>query len=107
MREMTIRTRIRSSARAVGAAGLAGGPARRATDPSGRASGPAGRPSGPAGLSGSGDQAGPGGDTFEWDMRQTDGPTDRAFYDCGCGYKFTARVATTVSCPHCGAGQAW
>jgi hypothetical protein len=48
-----------------------------------------------------------GGDTFEWDMRKSDGPTDRAFYDCGCGYKFTARVATTVSCPHCGAGQAW
>ncbi len=47
------------------------------------------------------------GDTFEWDMRKNDGPTDRAFYDCGCGYKFTARVATTVSCPHCGAGQAW
>ncbi|MEA2372260.1 MAG: hypothetical protein QOH12_2654 [Solirubrobacteraceae bacterium] len=69
-----MRTRIRSSARAVGGA-VATGP--------------------------------PGGDTFEWDMRKSDGPTDRAFYDCGCGYKFTARVATTVSCPHCGAGQAW
>ena len=50
---------------------------------------------------------GPGGDTFEWDMRKSDGPTDRAFYDCSCGYQFTARVATTVSCPNCGAGQAW
>jgi hypothetical protein len=49
----------------------------------------------------------PGGDTFEWDMRRSDGPTDAAFYDCGCGYKFTARVATTVRCPHCGTGQAW
>jgi hypothetical protein len=48
-----------------------------------------------------------GGDTFEWDMRRSDGPTDSAFYDCACGHKFTARVATTVSCPHCGAGQAW
>ncbi|HEX3872661.1 MAG TPA: hypothetical protein VHW26_00840 [Solirubrobacteraceae bacterium] len=40
-------------------------------------------------------------------MRRSDGPTDAAFYDCGCGYKFTARVATTVRCPHCGTGQAW
>lgn len=76
MREMTMRTRTRSSHRAVGAAAA------------------------PASTRG-------GGDTFEWDMRKNDGPTDRAFYDCDCGYKFTARVATTVSCPHCGAGQAW
>jgi hypothetical protein len=47
------------------------------------------------------------GDTFEWDMRKSDGPTDAALYDCACGYKFTARVATTVSCPNCGTGQAW
>jgi hypothetical protein len=54
------------------------------------------------------DQAnGPGSDTFEWDMRNSDGPTDRGFYDCACGCQFTAHVATTVSCPNCGAGQAW
>ncbi|HEY5196678.1 MAG TPA: hypothetical protein VIJ51_06590 [Solirubrobacteraceae bacterium] len=53
------------------------------------------------------ESAGRPGDTFEWDMRKSDGPTDSAFYDCGCGYKFTARVATTVRCPNCGSGQAW
>jgi hypothetical protein len=54
------------------------------------------------------DQAGPsGGDTFEWTTRKSDGPTDSALYSCSCGYRFTARVATTVSCPNCGTGQAW
>jgi hypothetical protein len=48
-----------------------------------------------------------GGDTFEWNMRRAVGPTDQALYDCACGYKFTARVQTTVACPNCGAGQAW
>ncbi|HWH13053.1 MAG TPA: hypothetical protein VG165_18170 [Solirubrobacteraceae bacterium] len=47
------------------------------------------------------------GDTFEWEMRNSDGPTDSALYLCACGYQFTARVATTVSCPNCGGGQAW
>lgn len=49
----------------------------------------------------------PAGDTFEWKMRNADGPTDSALYHCACGYQFTARVATTVSCPNCGGGQAW
>jgi len=86
---MTIRTRIRSSAQAAGKSALTA-PTR------------GGRPS-----HGGGGLPSTAGDNFEWDMRRNDGPTDRALYDCGCGYKFTARVATTVSCPHCGAGQAW
>jgi hypothetical protein len=54
-----------------------------------------------------GGRTSPGGDTFEWNMRRAVGPTDQALYECACGYKFTARVATTVACPNCGAGQAW
>ena len=48
-----------------------------------------------------------GADTFEWRMRESDGPTDVGHYACACGYQFAAPVETTVSCPHCGAGQAW
>jgi hypothetical protein len=40
-------------------------------------------------------------------VREAGGPLDRAAYSCGCGYQFSAPVSTTVSCPHCGAGQAW
>jgi hypothetical protein len=40
-------------------------------------------------------------------VREAGGPLDRACYSCGCGYQFSAPVSTTVSCPHCGAGQAW
>jgi len=40
-------------------------------------------------------------------VRNAGGPIDRAFYTCGCGYLFDARVSTTVTCPHCGADQAW
>jgi hypothetical protein len=39
--------------------------------------------------------------------RESGGPLDVAHYTCGCGYVFEAAVSTTVSCPHCGAGQAW
>lgn len=39
--------------------------------------------------------------------RRTPPSQDRALYSCGCGYVFTARVTTTVDCPHCGTGQAW
>jgi len=39
--------------------------------------------------------------------RSAGGPEDRASYACSCGYFFSAPVSTTVSCPHCGAGQAW
>jgi hypothetical protein len=39
--------------------------------------------------------------------RSAGGPIDRASYDCQCGYRFDAPVSTTVSCPHCGCGQAW
>lgn len=40
-------------------------------------------------------------------VREAGGPVDRASYSCECGYVFCAPVSTTVSCPHCGAGQAW
>lgn len=39
--------------------------------------------------------------------RSAGGPEDLASYTCSCGYFFSAPVSTTVSCPHCGAGQAW
>jgi len=39
--------------------------------------------------------------------RLAGGPLDRASYACHCGYVFTAPVSTTVTCPHCGAGQPW
>ncbi len=48
-----------------------------------------------------------GPDTFEWRMRESDGPVDLGHYACACGFQFAARVATTVRCPHCGADQAW
>jgi hypothetical protein len=37
--------------------------------------------------------------------RQT--PEDAALYRCHCGKSFTAAVTTCVTCPDCGAGQAW
>jgi hypothetical protein len=40
-------------------------------------------------------------------VREAGGPVDRASYSCACGYLFSASVSTSVSCPHCGAGQAW
>ncbi len=40
-------------------------------------------------------------------VREAGGPIDRASYSCACGYLFRASVSTSVSCPHCGAGQAW
>jgi hypothetical protein len=40
-------------------------------------------------------------------VRASGGPLDRACYACECGFLFAAPVSTTVSCPHCGAGQAW
>jgi hypothetical protein len=40
-------------------------------------------------------------------VREAGGPLDRASYVCGCGYVFSAAVSTTVTCPHCGADQAW
>ena len=39
--------------------------------------------------------------------REAGGPQDRACYSCECGYVFSALVSTSVSCPHCGQGQAW
>lgn len=39
--------------------------------------------------------------------REAGGPVDRASYACACGCQFRAPVSTTVSCPHCGADQAW
>jgi hypothetical protein len=40
-------------------------------------------------------------------VREAGGPIDRASYSCACGYLFSASVSTSVSCPHCGADQAW
>ncbi len=40
-------------------------------------------------------------------VREAGGPTDRASYVCECGLLFSAEVSTTVTCPHCGSGQAW
>ena len=40
-------------------------------------------------------------------VREAGGPEDQATYTCVCGFHFEAPVSTTVSCPHCGAGQAW
>jgi len=40
-------------------------------------------------------------------VREAGGPVDNASYSCGCGYVFCASVSTTVTCPHCGVGQAW
>ena len=40
-------------------------------------------------------------------VRCAGGPIDHASYDCQCGYRFSAAVSTTVSCPHCGTDQAW
>jgi hypothetical protein len=39
--------------------------------------------------------------------RESGGPIDNAQYNCGCGMVFKAAVTTSVSCPHCGTGQAW
>jgi hypothetical protein len=39
--------------------------------------------------------------------RESGGPIDRAQYVCTCGFVFDADVSTSVSCPHCGTGQAW
>lgn len=46
-------------------------------------------------------------DAVEARMRISSAPQDLAHYGCACGYLFTARVATSVTCPHCGAAQAW
>jgi len=40
-------------------------------------------------------------------VREAGGPVDHASYSCECGYLFSASVSTTVTCPHCGTGQAW
>ena len=40
-------------------------------------------------------------------VQEAGGPMDTALYTCCCGYLFSAAVSTTVSCPHCGTGQAW
>jgi rubrerythrin len=40
-------------------------------------------------------------------LRASGGPKDRATYTCSCGYVFEADVSTSVTCPHCGGGQAW
>jgi hypothetical protein len=40
-------------------------------------------------------------------VQQAGGPIDHAYYGCACGYLFSADVSTTVTCPHCGAGQVW
>lgn len=39
--------------------------------------------------------------------REAGGPVDEACYPCSCGCFFIAPVSTSVTCPHCGATQAW
>jgi hypothetical protein len=39
--------------------------------------------------------------------RESVAPEDTAHYGCSCGFQFQAPVSTSVSCPHCGTGQAW
>jgi hypothetical protein len=39
--------------------------------------------------------------------RECVAPEDTAHYSCSCGFQFQAAVSTSVSCPHCGTGQAW
>jgi hypothetical protein len=53
-------------------------------------------------------QAAPAPDlSHERRLRESGGPRDRATYSCVCGYVFEADVTTSVTCPHCGSGQAW
>ncbi len=40
-------------------------------------------------------------------LREAGGPVDEACYPCACGCFFIAPVSTSVTCPHCGATQAW
>lgn len=40
-------------------------------------------------------------------VREAGGPLDLAHYTCGCGLAFEAAVSASVTCPHCGSGQAW
>jgi hypothetical protein len=56
---------------------------------------------------GSGALRGSGLDMAVEKVRQSGGPIDRAAYGCACGFRFSASVSTTVSCPKCGAGQSW
>ncbi|HLH64721.1 MAG TPA: hypothetical protein VKV27_03400 [Solirubrobacteraceae bacterium] len=39
--------------------------------------------------------------------RAAGAPQDMASYSCQCGLVFQAPVSTSVSCPRCGAAQAW
>jgi rubrerythrin len=39
--------------------------------------------------------------------REAGGPEDRALYGCSCGYVWQTTVSASVSCPVCGATQAW
>ncbi|HTQ69750.1 MAG TPA: hypothetical protein VMI13_13760 [Solirubrobacteraceae bacterium] len=52
-------------------------------------------------------QAAPRCDPAAQRVRDAGGPLDSACYTCGCGLLFDAPVSTSVTCPHCGAGQAW
>ncbi|HUH82064.1 MAG TPA: hypothetical protein VLZ06_12135 [Solirubrobacteraceae bacterium] len=53
------------------------------------------------------DPPGPRCDQAAQRVREAGGPLDSACYTCGCGLLFDAPVSTSVSCPHCGADQAW
>jgi hypothetical protein len=65
-------------------------PGRRGRHVAARAASPAPAPRGP-----------------EDRVREAGGPLDVALYGCSCGFQFEASVSASVSCPHCGAGQAW
>jgi hypothetical protein len=96
---MTVRARLNSLGRSGGGRG-------RRQHPAAAADHRTGSPSRPRDRDRDRDER-IGPDTFEWQMRASDGPVDLGHYGCACGYQFAAPVGTTVSCPHCGADQAW
>jgi rubrerythrin len=53
------------------------------------------------------DRASVGSATARRELFDLDPIQDKALYNCTCGYVFEAEVKTAVSCPHCGAEQAW
>jgi hypothetical protein len=54
-----------------------------------------------------GEQPAGEGDRPAVERRDLDPSQDAAVYSCDCGMVFAGPVSTSVSCPHCGARQAW
>jgi hypothetical protein len=56
----------------------------------------------------SAEEPAPGRDLFhERRLRESGGPEDVETYTCSCGFVWEAPVTASVTCPHCGAAQAW